>query len=232
MCAYSETESHLLFGPQAVSFDEKFYRRIWTLITRFRHNKWIIAALKGLEDDLDALCSAVPSIHLESARGGLRILTQWVETGKMLVQELPDEKLPNIVLGPLTVLAQLSEYRHYTHTSQDLYSPKVQVTGLCLGILSAMVVGCSSSDAEFSRCGAAAVRLAMIAGAVVDSDRESLGEDEYVSIVTGTRSTYDPATLDEIIGTCPNVSPGRQRSLQLSARLMCWRHQGLYIGSV
>ncbi|KAH6658935.1 putative polyketide synthase [Truncatella angustata] len=200
----SKSETLLLFGPQALSFETKYFGRIRSLVNRISGNKWILDTVNALGDDFDALCKAIPAArYIQQGETGIRELQQWLEMGE-IPERMATSILPNILLGPLTVIAQLVEYNLQCKSPFSEY-PGVEAFGLCLGLLSAMVVGCSSNQTEFSRYGAAAIRLAMVIGAVVDTDQKSNGSDQYVSLATATRGIQDASSISKVLSSFPGA---------------------------
>jgi hypothetical protein len=101
---------------------------------------------------------------------------------------VPDT-LPNILLAPLTVIIHIAQYSQYldglglddahvhirgpglgSGASQDIESGS-KFQGLCIGSLSAAAIESSSTRAALGENAAAAMRLAMLIGAYVDSER-------------------------------------------------------------
>lgn len=88
------------------------------------------------------------------------------------------ERLPNIVLTPLVVLAQLAQYAQYVEVAHvdaglgcDRWNPQLphsETLGFCTGSLSALTVSSASNKADFQTFGAVAVRLAALIDAFVD----------------------------------------------------------------
>lgn len=112
----------------------------------------------------------------------LNDLDSWFETG---IVDQATFRLPNILLTPLVVLTQITQFSRYLSLSLsnsesqagDLHTAFAQrnseTVGFCTGLLSASVVSSSSNQSEFRRYGAVAVRLSMLIGALVDAQDAS-----------------------------------------------------------
>ncbi|KAL4884277.1 hypothetical protein BJY04DRAFT_215705 [Aspergillus karnatakaensis] len=112
--------------------------------------------------------------------------------------------LPNTLLAPLTVVIHIAQYVHYLEgLSRDLdlddahvyiqkslavsssaQSPDTtsKIQGLCIGVISATAIEHSSTRAELGQNAAAAVRLAMCIGGLVDSTRALAMSDSNCSL--------------------------------------------------
>ncbi|KAJ5608144.1 type I iterative polyketide synthase [Penicillium hordei] len=165
-----------LFGPQALAFDTKLF----TTLHSHLYDSWALDALSELPIIWESLVKQVPKLqHVEGQRL-LRELHRGLQTGS-----LPDSlfPLPNILLSPLVVIVQLTQYLAFVRSGlpglgdTDEIPQSVLETseslGLCTGILSAFAVSCASSLAKVQQYGAVAVRLSMLVGALVDAEEAS-----------------------------------------------------------
>ena len=167
----------LLFGPQALSFDEVAFNQLRSVLfaTKERH-QWILDTIAELPQCLSALSQASPELAVETGLGLLRELKLWIDDGK---PSLSPFILPNTLLNPLVVIAQLLQYSSYL----DLISPAnledqhlhastqygIETLGFCTGSLSAFAISASTCDETLRTHGSAAIRIATIIGAVVDA---------------------------------------------------------------
>ena len=188
----NEPATLLLFGPQAFLFSKTSLDRLrGALSDGSASQKWVSDAISGLPHYWDVLGRTNPKI-LKSVEGK-QALDRFRE---FLRQKAPMNKtqedvahLPNIVLAPLVVLAQLTDYQAYVETrktadsgsrTDDLQMQMVaqhglsgkntiHILGFCVGLLSAFAVASASNEAKFQQYAAVAVRLAMLLGAAGDA---------------------------------------------------------------
>ena len=172
----------LLFGPQALSFSQESLNTLRTVLTESEDYQWILDTISELPSRWDILITKFPKLQEIPGEKLLHDLNSWLRTGD---GEQATSQLPNILLTPLVVLIQLTQYSRYLSLSlsnasvqaQDLHTAfaqrNVETVGFCTGLLSASVVSSSSDKAAFRQNGAVAVRLAMLIGALVDAQDAS-----------------------------------------------------------
>lgn len=201
----------LLFGSQILSFDEVSFRRLHAAISSGVEHQWIFETILGLPDDWDRISNAIPKLASVRGKELLLSLAGWVRTGTFGQQ--PKLHLPNILLSPVVVITHLTEYveylkvRHLGSKGDDVYSfPRsdTETVGLCTGILSAMVVSSSTNKSEFMECGARAIRLAMLTGALVDA--HDVREGDSKSLSTVWKSPESVKEMTQILQEFPEVS--------------------------
>jgi hypothetical protein len=168
----------LLFGPQALSFGEEALKSLRTALTESNDYKWILDTISELPSYWSTLITKFPKLQEIPGEKLLNDLDGWIKTG---VVDQTTFQLPNILLTPLVILTQLTQFSRYlllnfpSGTAQGLdphaafAKRNVKTMGFCTGLLSASVVSSSSNRATFQEYGAVAVRLAMIIGALVDA---------------------------------------------------------------
>lgn len=210
----------LVFGPQAISFNQQSLGKLRRSLSRgdVSQYRWILDTVAELPSYWAALTSKLPEIA--DAIPGERLLADLDSrlrkthlgdggdsNGSGLGEDDDDcneegrageDNLPNMVLTPLVVLTQLTEYLRYLELNQlrnggdsqsgngsgtgvDLQAGlldrqnsgsrarKVETLGFCTGLLSAFAVASANNQAEFEKYGAVAVRLAVLIGALVDA---------------------------------------------------------------
>lgn len=195
----------LIFGPQALSFDEHSFRRLRSFVLSSASQDWVLDTIKGLPDYWHALCKEFPKLLAVPGAELLQDLGDWFRTGVMR-QQATSSHLPNILLSPLVVIAQLSQYVEYLELSEseprgreDLHAGPSQsdaeTLGFCTGILSAMVVSCSRNQTQFAGFSGTAVRLAMLIGALLDA-QDAQDDGESRSLATVWRSNQSAAVSD------------------------------------
>ena len=167
----------LVFGPQCLSLQDHSFGHLRSAIRSNRDNDWMRKIIYELPSHVELLSQKTNTRLPSSAQGLLRSIGNWLD----LDTPFPEpNQIPNTVLTPLVVLDQLAQYARYVDIAHvdvglgtDRWSPQLhrsETLGFCTGILSAFVVSSASSKADFQTFGAVAVRLAMLVGAVVDTD--------------------------------------------------------------
>lgn len=203
----------LLFGPQALSFNSQFDKLRHSLSGDAVGQHWILDVVADLPRYWAALLEQIPEIKGKvSGEKHLADLESWLRRGS-LEDDRPEgsEQLPNLILTPLVVLTQLTQYWRYLELNHQLKgdgakidlqadllarqkngdSNKVQALGFCTGLLSAFAVASAKNQDEFEKYSAVAVRLAMLAGGLVDAREEwnkELGHGPSKSYATAWRN--------------------------------------------
>ena len=184
----------LLFGPQALSFDEKAFSQLREAVLNSAENRWVVDVIDELPTFWTTLSErfpklgAIPGVEL---LGGLK---DWLNTGRVAPIK---QTLPNILLSPLVVITQLTQYtqylriRHPDAHGETLYNnstrSSTEAVGFCTGLLSALAVSSSTNKTEFQKYAAVAVRLATLIGAIVDAqDVTNHEESESLAVVWNT----------------------------------------------
>lgn len=174
----------LLFGPQALSFSIESLNTLRRFLREAEDCKWMLDTVADLPSRWKDLVQAFPKLE-EAIPGGkfLSDLKHW-----FLSSDEPASfgaQLPNVLLTPLVVLTQLTQFSRYMSLKQkqggknnDVFQSLAQdhhfeTIGLCTGLLSASAISSASDVATFRQYGAVAVRLAMIIGALVDAQDAS-----------------------------------------------------------
>lgn len=184
---YGSRESNIfLFAPHVGTFTKQSMDKLVRPLAASAHRDWILNTIAGLPTYWDALAHKIPNIgNAIPGRRQLMDLDTWLRHGAGDVTQ-DDATLPSIVVGPLVVLIQLAQYWRYleltrpgglgdsTDLQADLVArqtqpgTKVETLGFCAGLLAAVAVASAGDRQEFQKYGAVAVRLAMMAGALID----------------------------------------------------------------
>ena len=139
----------LLFGPQALSFSQESLKTLRTVLTESEDYQWILDTISELPSRWNTLMTTFPKLQEIPGEKLLHDLNSWLRTGD---GEQATSQLPNILLTPLVVLTQLTQFSRYLSLSlsnasvqaQDLHTAFVQrnveTVGFCTGLLSASVV--------------------------------------------------------------------------------------------
>lgn len=203
-----------LFGPQALAFDINSFKKLRNHLYEALGNRWALDSISELPNAWGALVKSVPTLQHWNGEQLLQDLGQALQTGNISESLFP---LPNILLCPLTVIAQLTQYSATlraavpdladTDELPESITDSTETLGLCIGILSAFAVGYSSSLAELQYYSAVAVRLAMLAGALSDAE-ESLPDSDgsAMSFSVSWKGAGSIASVNEVLERFPDVS--------------------------
>ncbi|KAK3297385.1 uncharacterized protein B0H64DRAFT_457516 [Chaetomium fimeti] len=182
----SRESNIFLFAPHVGTFTKQSMDKLVRPLAVSAHRDWILDTIASLPTYWDALADKIPNIGgAIPGRRQLADLDSWFRHGAGDVVE-DDATLPSIVVGPLVVLVQLTQYWRYLELTRpsnlddsvDLQADlvarqkqpgaKVETLGFCAGLLAAVAVASAGDQQEFQKYGAVAVRLAMMAGALID----------------------------------------------------------------
>ena len=204
----------LVFGPQALKFDAGSLNKLRRQMQETPHHGWILDTVSTLCSDWNALSSSITKLQTSNGKQLLVDLDKWLRGGEIPQSSFP---LPNILLSPLTVIAQLTQYTAFLKAAfsdspdtRELPSSILASTerlGLCTGTLSAFAAACSSSQPALHHHGAVAVRLAMLVGALVDAvDASPNPEGRSISFSAFWNTAESSGTVNEVLKNFPEVS--------------------------
>lgn len=201
----------LLFGPQALSFDEKSFIQLRETVLNDVDSQWIVDTISKLPAYWEAFSSKIRKLEATPGLQLLQDLNDWLKTGNITPAV---RTLPNILLSPLVVITQLTQYTTYLQLTQPNSTRReycnnnqasVETIGLCTGLLSAMAVSSSTNKVQFQENAATAVRLAMLIGGIVDAE-EILGRHKASkSLATVWNSPSTKAEMTRILKEFPEV---------------------------
>ncbi|MCJ1402385.1 hypothetical protein MMC11_005605 [Xylographa trunciseda] len=220
-----EQETILLFGGHVLSQTKQTLDKLVQGLVAGPNADWIKETVAGLSSYWDALINEIPEVA-GTIPGSDQIadLDSWLQHGRGSDEAQQDENLPNVVVGPLLVAIQLDQYWRYLEllrSQQDLphvrdlqadlvarqaeeHGSKVEVLGFCVGLLGAIAVSSSSNRQDFEKYGAAAMRMAMFIGALLDArevwDR-GIGKGKSVSYATAWRNAKQHEDLTRIVSS-------------------------------
>lgn len=173
----SQSRTVLVFGPQALSFQEESLDGLRSAILGNPSNTWMRAAVAGLPQYAKLFTTSISTLNSSPAIGLLETFSEWLNSDAPFPSQ---PKIPNTLLTPIVVLHQLAQYTQYVESIQNekahqadhwnASETKYETLGFCSGLLSALVVSSSSNEAEFQLYGAVALRLAALIGALVDAE--------------------------------------------------------------
>lgn len=204
----------LLFGPQVLSFHEQSFSQLRSTLLDTPEHQWILDTTEELVRYWEILSRSLPRLLPVPGTKLLKDLNEWLKTGNFTPTAFP---LPNVLLTPLVVITELTQYlryldmeRHVPSERHDLHGPTKQNTetlGFCTGLLSAVAVASSSNQAQFRQHGAVAIRLAMLIGGLVDAqDRSGDLYGESKSFSAAWNSPECGAEMVRILEDFPEVS--------------------------
>ena len=182
-----EEEVLLVFGSQALPLSNGAFEYLRSSVWDTPEQTWISEVVSSLPDCWDAFARAFPKFAIldPDGRNLLLDLHRWLqrdgasrvahngqrEQGGGSSRPEWNWELPNMILGPLVVLAQLVECAQFLDmTTAAGLPPRVKsMVGFCTGQLSAVAASLSKSKTQLRSYGATSVRLGMVIGAMVDA---------------------------------------------------------------
>ncbi|KAI1454970.1 hypothetical protein F4805DRAFT_460210 [Annulohypoxylon moriforme] len=167
----------VLFGPQVLSFNKQSFDKLRASLLGETSLHWIQETVTELPHLWEAITQSFPKLSALSGETLLSDLDKWLKNG--VDNDQGDTRLPNIILTPLVVITQLTQYWQYLELNskgvvgaRDLHpfsaQRDIETLGFCTGLLSAFAVSCSFNEHDLRKYGAVAIRLAMLIGAFVD----------------------------------------------------------------
>jgi hypothetical protein len=204
----------ILFGPGVMTLDESYFNRIFTSIKDDNdHNQWALHAVEDIESCWDSLCKSMPKLQCVSGRKHAQTLTDWLRNGRITPGSTV-ANLPNAILGPLVLLAQLVEYvQHLKSVNRGErgffkvpQGPQTETVGCCLGCFSAVVVSTSSSWAQFCHNASAALRVMFVICALSDAQDGPNETGPSTSLNAFWRGTRSATSLTTALEAYPEVS--------------------------
>ncbi|KAI1086282.1 putative polyketide synthase [Rostrohypoxylon terebratum] len=182
----------LSFGSLALSFDAAIFHQLQKIITRTPSLTWLLNVLSNLANDCEVAFAAVPTLKQGGIYDQLLDIRDALATDRSLRTV---GRIPNTLLIPLAVATQLVQYvallQHCGLKHEQFVAKRYKETlGLCTGLLASFAVAGSHDQTEFEKYGAAAVRLGMLAGLVVDF-KDALSPSKSLSVGWNTPETHD-----------------------------------------
>ncbi|EAQ83182.1 hypothetical protein CHGG_09586 [Chaetomium globosum CBS 148.51] len=204
----------ILFGPGVMTLDEPYFNRIFTCIKDdAHHSQWALHAAEDLESCWDSLCKSIPKLQRVDGRKHARTLADWLRAGTIPPGSTV-ANLPNAILGPLVLLAQLIEYIQHLKSVNGTErgflkwmppGPQTEAVGCCLGCFSAIVVSGSSSWAQFCHNAAAALRVMFVICALSDAQDSPDETGPSTCLNAFWRGTQSASTLTTALEAYPNA---------------------------
>lgn len=155
-------ENLLLFGPQISALTPARLTSIRGQLQDDSRLKYLLPAVQALPAlwNTTIIKKVTALARLPGAGKSLEGLAPLLQHGAD--STLLSSKLPNILLAPLTVIDQITEYVRLGQTGE--------VQGFCIGFLSAAAVSSAQEGGSLEQWATVALKLAVIVGAAVDLD--------------------------------------------------------------
>ncbi len=199
----------LLFGPQALSFGPESFFEIRSTLLAADENRWILDTFAELPRWLNNISAECPGFQDGRGLKLLDDLNAWLKTGNISQDAFP---LPNILLTPLVISRQLTQYSTYLRLTSPESNGKDnayqsskhdrETLGFCTGFLSALAVSSSAGREQFQKYGAVALRIGMLIGMVVDAQDASA---ESISLATVWNSFETGEEMARVLKSFPEV---------------------------
>ncbi|KAK2748181.1 Type I Iterative PKS [Myotisia sp. PD_48] len=211
LSSLSRGSTVLLFGPQALTFDEQSFNRLKSSLLDTPDNRWILDVIFELPEFWKLAARLIPVLGSIDGEG---LLNHWIDSFKQAQISQKIIPLPNIILTPLVVIIHLTQYLKCwdcIHASMDdvqtpeiTSSAKCKSLGFCTGVLSATAISISTTKTQLQMNGAVAIRLAMLIGALVDAhDVGQHGDSKSLSVTWPSADSH--ATMLEILEQFPEA---------------------------
>lgn len=167
----------LVFGSLSLSFDGAAFNKLRNSIAQNEKFAWAAPTFLDLANQWRTVADIIGAStnELELGAKQLQQVAEAISGHSSLDIPFP---LPNKVLVPLVVLYQLEQYVSFLESrnvEQDsradifaTHDKTMETLGFCTGLLGSFVAASATSQEEFTRYAAAAVRLGMVTGAVAD----------------------------------------------------------------
>ncbi|KAK3381180.1 polyketide synthase [Podospora didyma] len=159
----------LLFGPQALSFGAESLQTLRQVLREADDCKWMLDVVSELPARWNELAKQFPKLDKIPGQQLLNDLKRWFQGDDW---DKASSQLPNILLTPLVVLTQLTQFSRYLLSEahgggiDDLFKAlakrHVETVGLCTGLLSASAVSSASDAATFQKYGAVAAYISVL----------------------------------------------------------------------
>lgn len=199
-----------LFGPLSPSLSQSNLTTLRGTILSSSRYAWVDQVLASLPSDYQSLVNNCPELHNKASEAQIVDLAVWLKTGQLA---LGGEQLPNSILAPLVVIAQLVQYGAFLDSQDAIQEQPIveETVGFCIGLLSAFAVSLSPqcTTTEFAQNAGVAVRLAMLAGCVVDQQQlqDPRGPSNTFSVAWKRVDSRDNRKeLEDILAKFPDVS--------------------------
>ncbi|KAJ2988141.1 hypothetical protein NUW58_g4130 [Xylaria curta] len=196
----------LVFGPLSLSCNSAQVDRVRKVVVDKSHNAWILNLVAQLPQLWTTISTALPTLQDDSGYRQVFDLAEAFRLGRPLETSYP---LPNKVLIPLVVIFHLSQYTDFLERAgvniNDTWPSSGETLGFCTGLLTAFSVAASSSQTDFERYGAVAIRLGLLVGMAVDAQEAPSKRNVSKSLRAGWTSTHNKDEMMSIIREFPDT---------------------------
>lgn len=194
----------LLFGSQAVSFTKKSLMKLRSTIHGRPDLEWILETLQTLPKDWQLATKETPC--LEKSYGVEKLMSLSNFFNESQTEPHTSISLSNVTSGPLVIITHLTEYAEYV-TSNPIEADVrgAKALGFCTGLLSALAVSRLDGTQNLKHHGPMAIRLAMLAGALVDAKQAGNPLGAFTCLSVAWTSTRGNEELDRVLAEFPEV---------------------------
>src|SRR5467141_805181 len=105
----------LLFGPQALAFDNDAAGQLRAMLLNAPGFDWVLKAISELPTHWDEVSRAIPTLQPFPGMKLLDDFNNWLKTGQFKEATFP---LPNIILTPLVIIMHLTQYSRFLEIIQ------------------------------------------------------------------------------------------------------------------
>lgn len=197
--------SLLVFGPQAELPSQEVLADLRQELTQNPSLSSLKVAVKDLLGFWHTLTDFDPDLRQVPGAKYLSDFQHWISDGGPFPHHLTSN--PNVYALPVTVVLQITQYIRYI-SGLGLKDPHRHILdglldggahGFCVGLLSALAVSSSQTEADIAAVASNSVRLAVCIGAYVDKDGR-FGESPDQKTCVALRWRDDNANgMDEAI---------------------------------
>ena len=203
------TKALVLVGPKLVRISQQDVAEIRLLISRNGDLSFLRTAVANLETLWPTIVETLPQLADTRGDKALRSLRRFFQGEQNDL--LSGERYNNIVLDVVTVLSQIVDFWRLATTKIDnsIFGPPFNplrslsdIQGFCLGFLTAAAVASAKDKAAFEHNAAAALRIAVCIGALVEADAVQLErlEDHATFLSVAYRSQVEYDQLSKMLG--------------------------------
>lgn len=167
--------SLFVFGPQTTWPTSEYLLQLRDTLLLEPRLKELLSSIKELPQLWNHLIQQDPRLSSVQGAKHLQSIQEWIDQGTFT---LTTTVSPNIISMPFTIIIHLVQYFHYlennpqglTHAQLLEGAQAGGIQGFCIGLLSALAVGCASNEEDVAKYGSIALRLAASIGAYIDLD--------------------------------------------------------------
>lgn len=202
----------LLFGPLELSFDSAAFTQIRETVLNNENHHWILDVITELPHCWKTVTNDLPNLQAGPGFKHLEHLKRAFLTEQPLETAFP---LSNTALIPLIIISHLTQYMALLKRTGVELDDRVdgfaaskrdrETLGFCTGLLSAFAVSSTDSKEGFCKSGAAAVRLSMLIGMVVDARDATSELGTSKSLSTAWNSVDSSEEMLRILKHFPGV---------------------------